>query len=221
MYSLVEENYLKALFNLSEKSGEVTALELSKHLKIKMPTVNSMMKKLAEKDLVIYESYKPFKLTTKGKKEAALVIRKHRLTEMFLVEKMGFGWEEVHEIAEQVEHIHAPKFFAKMDELLNFPKVDPHGSPIPNSKGDIETFNTSLISEFERNDVLKLIAINNSTLDFLNYLNSKDLKLGTVITILQKEPFDGSITVQYNNRQSEVFSAMVCEKLQVEKVTSK
>ncbi len=220
MYSLVEENYLKALFNLSEKTGEATALELSKHLKIKMPTVNSMMKKLAEKDLVQYESYKPFKLTAKGKKQAALVIRKHRLTEMFLVEKMGFGWEEVHEIAEQVEHIHAPKFFAKMDELLNFPKVDPHGSPIPNSQGDIQALTSSLISEFDKNDVVKLIAINNSSFDFLNYLNTKDLKLGTVITILHKEPFDGSITVQYNNRQNEVFSTMVCEKLQVERLTT-
>src|ERR1035438_9045485 len=118
MISLTEENYLKSLFNLANNAGEVNVNELSKQLGIKMPTVTSMMKKLAEKKLVLYESYKPVKLTDKGKKEAGLIIRKHRLTEMFLVEKMGIGWEDVHEIAEQVEHIQSPEFFRKMDELL-------------------------------------------------------------------------------------------------------
>ena len=131
MHSYTEENYLKALFNLANEMGEVSANELSKHLEIKMPTVNSMMKKLSEKKLVYYESYKPFKLTEKGKKEAGLVIRKHRLTEMFLVEKMDFGWEQVHVIAEQIEHIKSPEFFEKMDQMLGFPTIDPHGSPIP------------------------------------------------------------------------------------------
>ena len=114
MHSYTEENYLKALFNLSAEKGEVSPNEVSKQLGIKMPTVNSMMKKLAEKKLVIYESYKPIRLTEKGKKEAGLIIRKHRLTEMFLVQQMGFGWEEVHEIAEQVEHLQSPVFFEKM-----------------------------------------------------------------------------------------------------------
>ena len=117
MNSYTEENYLKAIFNLSSEKGEVSANELSKHLGIKMPTVNSMMKKLAEKKLVLYESYKPLRLSEKGKKEAGLIIRKHRLTEMFLVQKMGFGWEEVHEIAEQIEHLHSPVFFEKMDAM--------------------------------------------------------------------------------------------------------
>src|SRR5580700_8948740 len=108
MNSLTEENYLKALFNLSSETGEVNVNELSKSLGIKMPTVTSMMKKLAGKKLVHYESYKPLRLTEKGKREAALIIRKHRLTEMFLVQKMNFGWENVHDIAEQVEHIQSP-----------------------------------------------------------------------------------------------------------------
>ena len=118
MNSLVEENYLKALFNLSIENGQVNVNDLSQRLEIKMPTVTSMMKKLAGKGLVHYESYKPLRLTEQGKIEAALIIRKHRLTEMFLVEKMGFGWEQVHDIAEQIEHIHSDLFFAKIDELL-------------------------------------------------------------------------------------------------------
>src|SRR6187402_3294352 len=129
MHSYTEENYLKALFNMANDKGEVSPNELSKRLEIKMPTVNSMVKKLAEKKMVHYESYKPVRLTDKGKKEAGLIIRKHRLTEMYLVEKMGFGWEQVHEIAEQVEHLQSPLFFDKIDELLGFPKIDPHGSP--------------------------------------------------------------------------------------------
>ena len=123
MYSLVEENYLKALYLLSlDNEGEVSVNDLSKHLDIKMPTVTSMMKKLAKKGMVQYESYKPSRLSEEGDKVAALIIRKHRLTEMFLVEKMGFGWEEVHDIAEQIEHIQSPTFFAKMDALLGHRK---------------------------------------------------------------------------------------------------
>ena len=142
MNSLVEENYIKALFHLSENGqGEVNVKDLSKHLSIKMPTVNSMMKKLSEKELVIYETYKPLRLTDKGILKASLIVRKHRLTEMFLVDKMGFGWEQVHEVAEQIEHIQSPLFFDKMDELLNFPKIDPHGSPIPDKEGNFEQIN--------------------------------------------------------------------------------
>src|SRR3954453_11986461 len=123
MNSLTEENYLKALFNIANESGEanVNVNELSRALGIKMPTGTSMMKKLADKKLVHYESYKPLRLTEKGKKEAALIIRKHRLTEMFLVHRMNFGWEEVHDIAEQVEHIQSSLFFEKMDQLLGYP----------------------------------------------------------------------------------------------------
>src|SRR5690606_15613556 len=138
MVSSTEENYLKALFHLAAENGEVNVKDLSNALGIKMPTVTSMMKKFGEKGHVHYESYRPLKLTKKGKREAALIIRKHRLTEMYLVEKMGFGWEEVHEIAEQVEHVHAPAFFEKMSELLGHPTVDPHGSPIPSKEGELE-----------------------------------------------------------------------------------
>ena len=115
MNSLTEENYLKALFNIANETGEVNVAELSKRLEIKMPTVTSMMKKLADKNLVLYKRYKPIKLTTKGKIAAGMILRKHRLTEMFLVEKMGFGWESVHEIAEQLEHIQSDVFFEKME----------------------------------------------------------------------------------------------------------
>lgn len=217
MVSLTEENYLKALLSLSNEKGEVSVNELSKHLSIKMPTANSMMKKLAEKKLVIYVSYKPLKLTEKGKKEAALIIRKHRLTEMFLVEKMGFGWEEVHTIAEQIEHIHSVEFFEKMDELLGFPKFDPHGSPIPDVNGKMEWLAYQSLSNCQAGDSVKLAAVVHSSDDFLKFLNTRELKLGTILKIKSVEPFDKSMTVSYGKRSDEVLSGLVCEKLLVSK----
>ncbi len=216
MISLTEENYLKAMFNLSEKSGEVTVNELSKALNIKMPTVNSMVKKLAIKGFLNYQTYKPIQLTEEGKKEALGIIRKHRLTEMFLVEKMGFGWEEVHEVAEQIEHIHSPKFFAKMDELLDFPTVDPHGSPIPDASGKIQWKTYETLNQFLPGDKLKLVAVTNSNDEFLKYLNTKNIVLETQIEILEKEEFDQNITVQFNG-QKIVLSPKVTERLLVEK----
>lgn len=215
MTSLTEENYLKALLNLSNEKGEVSINELSKHLCIKMPTANSMMKKLADKKMVHYISYKPLKLTEKGKKEAALILRKHRLTEMFLVDKMGFGWEEVHAIAEQIEHIHSLAFFEKMDEILGFPKFDPHGSPIPDKNGKMEWIAYESLIHCKVGDTVKLAAVMQSSDDFLRFLNSRELSLGTKLKIKAIEDFDGSMTISYGKRTSEVLSAIVCEKLLV------
>jgi DtxR family Mn-dependent transcriptional regulator len=217
MISLTEENYLKELFNLSSETGEVNVNELSKRLSIKMSTVTSMMKRLAEKELVHYESYKPLRLTEKGKKEAGLIIRKHRLTEMFLVEKMGFGWEDVHEIAEQVEHIQSVGFFEKMDELLGFPKFDPHGSPIPDKTGKIAWLVCQKLSECKAGETVKLSAVINTSSEFLKFLNSREMGLGLKIKIKSIESFDRSMVVSYGKRLAETLSNVVCERLLVEK----
>ncbi|SDO92616.1 iron (metal) dependent repressor, DtxR family [Cloacibacterium normanense] len=216
MNSLTEENYLKAIFHLLDSENQVTVNELSKFLQIKMPSVNSMMKKFADKNWVIYETYKPIKVTELGRKEAAIVVRKHRLTEMFLVEKMGFGWENVHEIAEQLEHVHSEDFFDKMDEILNFPKVDPHGEPIPDKDGIIITQNLKKLSECKINETVILTSVTISTDDFLNYLNQRNLALGAEILIKNIEKFDGSMQIDFSDR-TEVLSKMVCEKLLVKK----
>lgn len=205
------------MYNLSQDSGEISVNDLSKALQIKMPTVNSMVKKLDAKGLVNYQTYKPLKLTEEGISTALLIIRKHRLTEMFLVEKMGFGWEEVHEVAEQIEHIHSPKFFAKMDEMLDFPTVDPHGSPIPDASGNMKWKFYETLSKFQIGDQVKLVAINHSNQEFLKYLNSKNLLLETLIEIKGKEDFDQSMTVKFNQKTT-VLSSKVTEKLLVEKV---
>ena len=216
--SLTEENYLKALFALSNDTNAVTVNELSKNLGIKMPTVTSMMKKLAEKKLVNYESYKPLSLTDKGKREAGMIIRKHRLTEMFLVEVMGFGWEEVHEIAEQVEHIQSPVFFEKMDQMLGYPKIDPHGSPIPDKNGRMEWKPYKKLSDCKPGSEVKLAAVLNSSVEFLKYLNGRELKLGTRLKVKSKESFDGSMMISVARKPLEMLSSTVCSMLMVEDV---
>lgn len=216
MNSLTEENYLKAIFHLIDTEQKVTVNELSKYLNIKMPSVNSMMKKFAQKNWVIYESYKPIKVTKIGVIEAARIVRKHRLTEMFLVEKMGFGWENVHEIAEQLEHIQSEDFFDKMDEILSYPKIDPHGEPIPDKDGNIINQNYHKLSECKTGEKVILSSVTVSTDDFLNYLNQRDLSLGTKLEIISVEKFDGSFTVNFDNKK-ESLSKMVCEKLLVTK----
>ena len=215
MNSLAEENYLKALFHLSGETGDVAVNHLSRQLGIKMPTVTSMMKKLADKKLVQYESYKPVKLTEKGKKEARLIIRKHRLTEMFLSEKMGFGWEEVHDIAEQIEHIQSPAFFEKMDELLGFPKMDPHGSPIPDKQGRMSFAAFIKLSDCKAGETVVLSAVIQTSTEFLQYLNSRQLKLGIQLKIRSVEPFDGSYLVSYVGHPNETLTGMVAQRLLV------
>lgn len=216
MHSYTEENYLKALFNLANEKGEVSVNDLSKQLGIKMPTVNSMVKNLADKKLVYYESYKPLRLTEKGRKEAALIIRKHRLTEMFLVEKMKLGWEDVHDIAEQIEHIKSTVFFDKMDEMLEYPTVDPHGSPIPDRNGKIVWKKYTKLSDCKTGDTVKLIAVTHSADDFLRFLNNRELKLGIKIKIKSLEPYDKSMVVSYGKKTDETLSNTVTEKLLVE-----
>ncbi len=218
MKSLTEENYLKALFMLSQKSPDVSVNELSKELDITMPTVTAMMKRFAKKNWVIYESYKPIRLSEEGAKEAALIVRKHRLTEMFLVDVMDFGWADVHEVAEQIEHIESPMFFDKMDKMLNYPKVDPHGSPIPDKHGNTIELNYSKLSDCKTGDIVIFRAVENSTDDFLTFLNDRNLALQTKLHIKSVESFDNSMLVEYNDR-TYTFSKKACEMMLVEKTS--
>jgi DtxR family Mn-dependent transcriptional regulator len=220
MATQTEENYLKSLFFLANESGEVNVSELAVHLQVSMPTVNSMVKSLHKNGWLVYEKYKPVTLTPKGQTEAALIVRKHRLTEMFLVQKMGFGWEEVHEIAEQIEHIQAPKLFERMDEILNFPTIDPHGSPIPDKLGKIQTVKYQSLTEIKPNESVILAALTNSSVEFLEFLNSRRLSLGTVLHVISKEAYDQSIVVSYAGHPKETLSEKVCEKLLVRRVES-
>lgn len=214
--TLTEENYLKALFHVVDHEGKVTINELSKFLNVKMPSVNNMMKKFAEKNWVVYETYKPLKVTENGRREAALVVRKHRLTEMFLVKKMNFGWENVHEIAEQLEHVHSAVFFDKMDEILDHPKFDPHGEPIPDKDGNIIAQNLQKLSNCNVGETVVFASVTLSDDAFLNYLTERNLLLNKKINILKIESFDRSFTVEVDGKQ-EVLSRKATDKILVKK----
>lgn len=218
MASQTEENYLKALFSLTNEKETVNISELSSTLKVSLPTVNSMVNKLKDQGLVYYEKYKPLSLTENGKKLAASIVRKHRLTEMYLVNKMGFGWEEVHEIAEQIEHISSAILFERMDELLDFPKIDPHGSPIPDKNGEVIWESHEKLSNCKPGEFVKLTALSNDATGFLNFLNNNELHLGVKIEIKSTEPFDNSMVISYLNHPSQTFSKVVCDSLLVERI---
>ena len=215
MISLTEENYLKAIFHLRNDDNTVTVNELSKFLNVKMPSVNNMMKKFAQKNWVIYETYKPLKVTAEGKKQAALIVRKHRLTEMFLVEKMNFGWENVHEIAEQLEHVYSDLFFDKMDEILHYPKFDPHGEPIPDKEGNIIALDLQKLSNCAIGNQVIFSSVTVSDDEFLSYLNSKELELGKKLEILEIEKYDQSMSILKEDGKKITLSKMVCDKILV------
>jgi len=216
MATHIKENYLKAIYFLDQKDENISLSELSKELGVSIPTVNSMVKRLQEEKWVIYEKYKPLKITPKGKKKAALIIRKHRLTEMFLEQFMGFGWEEVHDIAEEIEHIKVDDFFDRMDKLLGYPSVDPHGSPIPDKDGNVVEKEYMPLSEGTADNNYRICALNGSSQEFLHYLNRQQIKLGTLIEVIRVEPFDKSMKVVYNNMTPVVLSSDVCSRLLVE-----
>lgn len=218
MASPTVENYLKALYNLANEKGEVGISELSKSLEVSKPTANSMVKSLMQNEWVKYEKYKPVKLTDKGRVVAALIIRKHRLTEMFLVDKMGFGWEEVHDIAEEMEHVNALAFFDRMDQLLDYPKFDPHGSPIPDKEGNVIKHDFKKLIDCEVGDKVKIVGINNSSKEFLEFLDSRKISLKLQFQIKSIEAFDGSMVVSYNDHPAETLSQKVCERLLVVKL---
>ena len=215
MSSHTEENYLKALLKLADENGQINVSDLSTEMEVRMPTVNSMVKKLDAQGLVVYEKYKPLTITPAGRTRAALIIRKHRLTEMFLVKKMGFGWENIHEIAEQVEHVQSEAFFDRMDEMLGYPTVDPHGSPIPDKQGRIQELSYVPLSSCKPSQTVQLAALTNSSSDFLEFLNSRKLALGTELRILSREAYDQSMVVSYGQHPNETLSEKVSERLLV------
>ncbi len=211
-----KENYLKTMYMIEEDMETIFLSELAKRLNVSIPTVNSMVKRLHAEGRVIYEKYKPLRLTNLGRKEAAFIIRKHRIVEMFLVDKLNFGWEEVHDIAEEMEHVHSEVLFERMDEMLGNPVSDPHGSPIPDKQGNVYPRHNSRLSEMKKGDKVKLCALLRSNRDFLVFLNDKKLELGTEITVTYVEPFDKSMTVSYSGQTEVTLSREVCDRLLVE-----
>ena len=195
-----EENYLKVIYHLSNLSPKgVNTNAIAAMLDTKASSVTDMLKKLSEKDWINYQKYQGVSLTDKGKFNAKIIVRKHRLWEVFLVEKLGFAWDEVHEVAEELEHIKSEKLINQLDQFLNFPSFDPHGDPIPNAKGEIIKIEKQLVSEIEVGKTITCVRVKDTSVDFLQYLNKQNISLGTKIKVLEKEPFDGTLKIEINN----------------------
>ncbi len=211
-----EENYLKAIFTLSQDvEGAISTNDLAEKMLTKASSVTDMLKKLCEKELLEYQKYQGCTLTNTGISHALAIIRKHRLWETFLVEKLSFGWDEVHEIAEQLEHIHSTELTDRLDEFLGFPKVDPHGEPIPGKDGRIESVsNRILLSEAVIGMKAIVMGVEDDQTEFLQYLNKIGLHLGTQIDILDKLSFDGSIIVSMDERQVQ-FSITIAKQISI------
>jgi len=213
MFSITEENYLKAIFSLESNSGTVISTNhIAKKLETKASSVTDMIKKLALKNLLVYTKYKGVSLSSQGRKIATSIVRKHRLWETFLVDKLGFNWDEVHDIAEQLEHIQSDKLILKLDSYLEYPQSDPHGDPIPDKDGLIRKENRILLSDAKKGKEYKIIGIKDSSDSFLQYLDSLKINIKTKIKIVEKMTYDNSILLEVNG-VSNTLSAKVCSNL--------
>lgn len=200
MLSQTEENYLKAIYSIGLSNAKsINTTLIAKKLETKPSSVTDMIKKLAEKEFIHYEKYKGVSLTQKGKKIAVEIIRKHRLWEVFLVNKLQFNWDEVHEIAEQLEHIKSETLVSKLEEFLDFPKHDPHGDPIPDENGNIAHHKKIMLSSVETNTSCIVIGVKDSSSSFLKFLDNANIQLGSVLKVISKEEFDNSVLIENNN----------------------
>lgn len=206
MLTYTEENYLKALFKVTFGSGsnEAGTNELASLLVVKPATVNDMLKKLKEKELVDYEKYGKITLTIKGKKIALEIIRKHRLWETFLYQKLEFSWDEVHEVAEQLEHIQSGKLVDKLDKFLDYPEFDPHGDPIPTKKGEIKVQYKKTLSEISVGKSCKMVAVKDNSSPFLQYVVKVGLGINNEIKLLSIQEYDSMMLIEINGKQSTV-----------------
>lgn len=206
MLSYTEENYLKALLKIAFDNGlkEVGTNELASLLAVRPATANDMLKKLKEKELVDYEKYGKITLTEQGRKNAIEIIRRHRLWETFLFEKLEFSWDEVHEVAEQLEHIKSTKLIDKLDKFLDYPEYDPHGDPIPNRKGQLKVHYKKTLSDVPVGKKCKMVAVKDNSSSFLQYVVKVGLGINNEIVIVSKQDYDSMLVIEVNGITSSV-----------------
>ena len=214
MLSFAEENYLKTIYHISLKDKKGIATNaISEVLKTKPSSVTDMLKKLSHKKMIQHVKYYGVNLTDKGKMEALTIVRKHRLWEVFLVDKLKFNWDEVHEIAEQLEHIQSKLLIEKLDEFLGFPTVDPHGDPIPDALGEIQVKAQKPLSEAGIKAHVVVVGLKETSPAFLKYLDKSGIYIGCKIKIIDKVEFDGSMEITLENKKNITISEVVATNI--------
>ena len=215
--TISEENYIKVIYHLSLVSPKgVNTNAIAGMLDTKASSVTDMMKKLSDKNLVSYQKYQGVTLSEKGLQSAKMIVRKHRLWEVFLVEKLQFSWDEVHDVAEQLEHIQSPKLIQQLDYFLGFPTQDPHGDPIPDQDGNLKTIEKRLLSTLLKNESGVCIGVDDSSSEFLQFLDKRGITLGKNIKVLEKEAFDDSLIIEIN-QQKMTISKKIANNLYIQK----
>jgi DtxR family transcriptional regulator, Mn-dependent transcriptional regulator len=212
-----EENYLKAIYHLSEGGKKsVSTNDVAGAMKTKPASVSDMLRKLGEKEVIEYRKYYGVHITDEGKKQALQTIRKHRLWEVFLVDKLNFAWDEVHEVAEELEHIQSPLLIQRLDAFLNYPKFDPHGDPIPDEFGDVKAKPRLILNEMEIDQMGQIVAVKDSSAAFLKYLDKVGAYIGARIKILDKTDFDGSIEILVDQKKNLFMSKEVAANILIQ-----
>ncbi|RED46490.1 DtxR family iron (metal) dependent repressor [Winogradskyella eximia] len=218
MITLTEENYIKAIYHLSSNGEKtVNTNAIASAMQTKASSVTDMIKKLSEKNYADYKKYQGVTLTDDGRRVAVNIIRKHRLWEVFLVEKLNFSWDEVHEVAEHLEHIKSDKLINELDAFLEFPTHDPHGDPIPDKEGNFKHIEKIVLAKAEVGSTYKCVGVDDTSSKFLKYLDSNHIALGTIITVKHKEPYDNSIKLTLENSEI-VVSQSVAKNLYLKKI---
>lgn len=218
--SLTEEDYLKTIYHLSENIDNegISTNDIAKRIDISAASVSDMIKKLSQKKLINYVKYQGVNLTELGKLTAVKIIRKHRLWETFLVEKLRFTWDEVHIVAEQLEHIDSDLLIQRLDEFLEYPQIDPHGDAIPNENGEFIIIKRILLKVAPIHENLKVVAVEENSPIFLKYLNKLQINLGTNIKIIDKIDYDDSLEIQINQSKVMMITKEVAENLYIIKI---
>ncbi|MGY4537316.1 DtxR family Mn-dependent transcriptional regulator [Mucilaginibacter sp. UYNi724] len=204
MYTLTEENYLKAIYKLSLIAENVSTNQIAAELTTKASSVTDMLRKLAEKLLINYTRYQGVSLTQTGEKVAINIIRRHRLWEYFLVEKLHFKWDEVHEMAEEMEHISSTELIDRLDEFMGFPTRDPHGDPIPDSQGNFKQNDLKPISAVDVNACGIISGVRDHSSAFLQYLEKQSLTIGKKITVKEIITYDNTVILQMDNKDLQI-----------------
>ncbi|QJW88689.1 metal-dependent transcriptional regulator [Spirosoma taeanense] len=216
MQSFTEENYLKTIYYLATRQeGEVSTNALAEMTATKAASVTDMLRKLADKQLIHYKKYQGVRLTEEGERLALQIIRRHRLWEVFLVEKLGFGWDEVHSIAEELEHIRSEQLVTRLDAFLGNPQFDPHGDPIPTPAGQMPEMGYRKLADVDVGESVRLMAVLEHSTEFLKHLDHSNLTLGCAVTITEANAFDKSVLVQIESGRTVFVSQEVAKNLLV------
>ncbi|MBL7728461.1 MAG: metal-dependent transcriptional regulator [Dinghuibacter sp.] len=211
-----EENYIKALYRLQANGGTVSTTELAREVSIKPASATDMLKKLKEKKLITYQAYYGCSLTGDGNRIALNIIRKHRLWEYFLCEKLGFEWDAVHDIAEELEHISNPELVHRLDAYLGHPKTDPHGDPIPDSQGQIPELGYQPLPLVQPGKPVTVMAVGNQSVEMLSMLKHFGISIGSAITIVQQHDFDLSLEISINHKETRLVSSQFASNILVQ-----